>query len=115
MRHLSAKSVLDNEARDLVALILFCLRGIEDTVEQAAAAWEKRNYYLQADRFRWEWAWAGQMADRLAEVLRGQDWEELSVILGQLLPYFDDIKVARMTRSPSLWEGAYARLLDDEV
>lgn len=115
MRRLSGKSALDDEARDLMALVVFCLRGIEDTVERAAAAWEKRNYYLKADRFRWEWAWAGQMADRLAVALRGQQWEELPLILAQLLPYFADIKVARMTRSPSLWQGVYARLLDDEV
>jgi len=115
LRRLVEKPGLDGEARDLAALIVFCLRGIEDTVERATEAWEKRNYYLKADRFRSEWAWAGRMADQLAEALRGERWDELSLLLAQLLPHFADIRVIRMTRSPSLWRGAYARLLDDEA
>ena len=115
LRRLVEKPGLDREARDLAALIVFCLRGIEDTVERATEAWEKRNYYLKADQFRSQWAWAGRMADRLAEALRGERWDELSLLLAQLLPHFADIRVIRMTRSPSLWRGAYARLLDDEA
>lgn len=115
LRRLVEKSGLDGEARDLTALIVFCLRGIEDTVERAAVAWEKRNYYLKADRFRSEWAWAGRMADRLAEALRGERWDELPPLLAQLFPHFADIRVIRMTRSPSLWKGAYARLLDEKA
>jgi hypothetical protein len=115
LRRLVEKAALDGEARDLTALIVFCLRGIEDTVERAVVAWEKRNYYLKADQFRSEWAWAGRMADRLTEVLRGDRWDELPLLLAQLLPHFADIRVIRLTRSPSLWQGAYARLLDDEA
>ncbi len=115
LRHLVEKPALDGEARDLAALIVFCLRGIEATVEQAAVAWEKRNYYLRADQFRSEWAWAGRMADRLAEALQGERWDELPLLLAQLFPHFADIRVTRMTRSPSLWRRAYARLLNDEA
>ena len=111
LRRLVQKPGLDSEARDLAAHIVFCLREIDDTVEQATLAWEKRNYYLRADRFRQEWAWAGQTADRLAEGLRGERWDELPSILAQLLPHFADVRVIRMTRSPSLWKGAYARLV----
>ncbi|MEA3345529.1 MAG: hypothetical protein U9Q78_04695 [Chloroflexota bacterium] len=113
LRRLSEKPELDGEARDLTALIVFSLRGIEDTVKQVVEVWEKRNYYLKADRFRSEWSWAGRMADRIEKILRGEEWEELPQLLAQLLPHFEDIRVARMTRSPSLWRGAYARLLDD--
>ena len=115
LRRLVEKPGLDGDARDLAALIVFCLRGIEDTVEQAAVAWEKRNYYLKADRFRSEWAWTGRTADRLAEALRGERWDEVPLLLAQLLPHFADIRVIRMTRSPSLWQAAYARLLNDEA
>jgi len=113
LRRLSEKSALDDEARDLVALIVFCLRGISDTVEQAALAWERRNHYLKADKFRAEWAWTDQMADRLAEALLEERWDELSLLLAQLLPYFADIRVSRLTRPSSLWQGAYRRLLSD--
>ncbi len=114
LRRLVQKPELDGEARDLAAVIVFCLRAIEDTVDRATEAWENRNYYLRADQFRLQWAWAGQTADQLADTLRGERWDELPLILAQLLPHFADIRVLRMTRSPSVWQGAYARLLDDD-
>jgi hypothetical protein len=114
LRRLVQKPELDDEARDLAALIVFCLREIEGTVERATEAWENRNYYLRADQFRLQWAWAGQTADRLTDTLRKEQWDELPMILAQLLPHFADIRVIRMTRSPSVWQGAYARLLDDD-
>lgn len=114
LRHLAQKPSVDDEARDLVALIVFCLRGIEDTVEQATEAWEKRNYYLRADQFRAEWAWAVKVADRLTQSLREEHWDELPPMLAQLHDHLADIRVMRMTRSAALWQGAYARLLDDD-
>lgn len=114
IRCLGEKPELDGEARDLAALIVFCLRGIESTVEQATEAWEKRDYYLKADRFRAEWAWTGQIADRMVNALRGERWGELSLLLAQLFPHFADVTVIRKTRSSSLWQGCYTRLLDEE-
>jgi hypothetical protein len=113
LRRLAQKPELDGEACDLAALIVFCLREIEDTVERATEAWENRNYYLRADRFRLQWAWTGQVALGMADALREERWDELPLILADLLPHFADIRVIRMTRSPSVWQGAYARLLDE--
>ena len=44
-------------------------RGIADTIEDTCEPWEKRNYYLKADRFRLEWEWAGQAAERMAATM----------------------------------------------
>ena len=114
LRRLAEKPELDAEARDLAALIVFCLRTIEGTIEQATDAWEKRDYYLKADKFRHEWAWVGRTADQMASALRGERWGELPLLLGQISSRLADIRVLRMTRSPSLWRGAYARLLDED-
>ena len=84
LRRLAEKPGLDGEARDLTAHIVFSLWGIDDTVERAAVAWEKRNYYLKADRFRSEWAWAGRIANRLEEALRGEQWDGLHLLLADL-------------------------------
>ena len=114
LRCLVQKPALDNEARDLAALIVFCLRGIGDTVDRVTEAWEHRNYYLRADQFRLQWAWAGRIAEGLNDAIREERWDELPLILADLLPHFADIRVKRMTRSPSVWRGAYARLLDED-
>jgi len=103
---------MDDEARDLVALIVLSLREIQGTIEQATEAWEKRDYYLKAERFRSEWSWVRQMADHTAEALQRERWDELSLLLAQLFPHFSDVRVIRLTRPPSVWEGAYERLLD---
>ena len=44
-------------SRDLIACILMSLDGIYDTVDASVEAWEKRGYWLKADRFRMDWQW----------------------------------------------------------
>lgn len=111
LRQLMTKAELDDEARDLAALIVFSLREIEQGVEQTVAAWEKRDYYLKADRFAEEWRWVAPAADELEKTLREGAWERLPASLAQLMPHFGDITINRMVRSKTLWEGCYARLI----
>jgi hypothetical protein len=111
LRHLYSKASLDAEAKDLAALIVFSLREIEQGVEESAAAWEKRDYFRKADQLRTEWAWAGKTAAALTKVLSAGWWEDLPDLLARLLPHFQDVTVNKLTRSPALWQGCYARLL----
>ncbi|RMF32330.1 MAG: hypothetical protein D6759_08610 [Chloroflexi bacterium] len=112
LRHLSQKPQVDEETKDMAALLVYSLREIGQVNERAAQAWERRDYWLKADRFRREWAWVGQMAEDLEDVLRHQAWDLLPRLLMDLLPRFADIKVTRLTRSPELWRGAYERLVN---
>jgi hypothetical protein len=114
LRRLSQKPKLDEEVKDLAALIVLCLHRIADTVEQTTEAWERRDYYLKADRFREEWRWVEPMADHLGAVIHEGRWNQLPDVLVQLMPYFSDVKIARLTRKPSLWKGAYKKLLEGE-
>ena len=114
LRLLGQKAELDDEARDLTALIVFSLRQIAAGVETSAAAWEKRDYYMKADRFRREWAWVELSAGELEKILRQGRWTALPAALARLLPRFSDIKLSKMTRTPDLWAGCYARLLHED-
>lgn len=111
LRRLMAKSDLDDEARDLAALIVFSLREIDEGIEQTTAAWEKRDYYIKADRFRQEWLWVAPVADELDKILRQGAWDRLPAALAKLFPHFSDITVNRMVRTDHLWDGCYQRLL----
>lgn len=111
LRLLLSKPELDAEARDLAALIVISLRGIAETIEQTTEAWEKRGYYLKADRFRLDWEWAGQAAERMAATIKAGQWRELAPQLAELLPYFSDIRIAKMTRDDSSWKGCYRLLM----
>jgi hypothetical protein len=111
LRRLSQKPQLDDDAKDLAALIVFSLHGIADTVDQTIEAWEKRDYYLKAERFRETWRWLEPITDELSGVIYEGRWEQLPAVLAQLMPHFADVKVRQMTRKPSLWQGAYERFM----
>ena len=113
LRRLSQKPGLDDEVKDLAALIVFCLHRIADTIEQTTEAWDKRNYYLKADRFREGWRWVEPMTDELSAVIYEGRWNQLPDVLVQLMPHFSDITIKKLTRKPSLWEGAYAKFMRD--
>jgi hypothetical protein len=114
LRRISQKPRLDDEAKDLAALIVFCLLRISDTVEQTTDAWDKRNYYMKAERFREKWRWLEPMTDQLSAVIYEERWDALPDVLMPLMPHFSDIKIKKMTRKPSLWKGAYQKFLDGE-
>jgi hypothetical protein len=114
LRRLSQKPHLDDEVKDLAALIVFCLHRIADTVDQATEAWEKRDYYMKAERFREEWRWLEPMADELSAVVYEGRWSQLPDALVRLMPHFADVKIKQMTRKPSLWQGAYRKFMEGE-
>jgi hypothetical protein len=113
LRRVSLKQQLDDEVKDLAALIVFCLHRIADTVEQTTEAWDKRDYYLKADRFREKWRWVEPLADQLSAVIYEARWDALPDVLVQLMPHFADVTVKQMTRKPSLWKGAYGKFMQD--
>jgi hypothetical protein len=114
LRRLSQKSQLDDEAKDLAALIVLSLHGIAGTVDRTIEAWEKRDYYLKAERFREKWRWLEPTTDELSAVIYEGRWEQLPAVLAQLMPHFADIRIKQMTRKPGLWRGAYERLMRED-
>lgn len=110
IRRLSQKTTLDDEAKDMAALLVFCLRQIADGIDESAMAWEKRDYWIKAERFREKWSWAGGAAADLEAVIRDEAWDRLPANLAQLYHRFNEVTVSKFTRKSSLWKGAYARL-----
>ncbi len=110
LRHLSQKSSLDDETKDLTAQLVYCLRGVEDGIEASAIAWEKRDYWIKAEQLRQRWTWAGNSSARLENLIRNEQWDALPAMMVSLFGYFADIKITKLTRDSSAWEGAYQRL-----
>jgi hypothetical protein len=111
LRHLMFKRELDEETKDMAAAVVFALRGIAASVEATTAAWEKRDYFLKADRFRMEWEWVTPAAERLQALILGSQWEGLPQELAALAPHFADIRISKMTRNPSEWKASYRLLM----
>jgi hypothetical protein len=110
LRHLRGKPALDAEAKDLAAVIVLALREVSQTVEESATAWDDRDYYLKADRFRRDWMWAGQCERELTPLIREGRWDDLPPALAKVLPHVADITITKFTRGADVWTGAYARL-----
>jgi len=113
LRRLSQKTAVDDDVKDMVAMLVYCFREIDEGIDQSAAAWEKRDYWMKADEFRLRWGWAGGAADELQAVIYQDAWHRLPEIIVKLLPRFSDITITKFTRKESLWKGVYERLMGE--
>ena len=113
LRRLSQKKQVDHETKDMVAMLVYCLRSIDDTIEESVRAWEKRGYWKKADDFQQKWWWASRLSTDIEKLVRSGDWAELPTMMVTLFPHFSDIHVNKMTRNQSLWDGCYQKLLGE--
>lgn len=113
IRHLSQKSELDDEARDMAALLVYCLHEINTGIDDSALAWEKRDYWVKAEQFRARWAWSGRAASELEQIVLNNSWDQLPFFIARLVPHFTEIRIVKLTRNASLWQGAYQRLVSE--
>lgn len=111
LRHLSTKPAIDEEARDMVACLVFSLREIDEGIDASAMVWENRDYWIKAEKLRQRWTWVGLKADELNALIINEEWDQLPMAMVSLLPQFADIKVTRLTRTADTWNGAYERLI----
>ncbi len=111
LQRLGQKQTMDAETKDMVSAIIFALREIYDTCMTSAQAWEKRDYWIKAERFLRDWEWAQTLAANLEDVVREEAWDLLPQLLMDLFPHFTDIQVKSYTRKEIDWQGAHRRLL----
>lgn len=111
LRRLSQKPQIDEDGKDMVAMIVYALREIHEGVQQTIAAWEKRDYWMKAERFLRDWQWTNETAVNLEDVLRHEAWDLLPELMAELFPRFADIQLKSMTRSTDTWAGCYKKLM----
>ena len=99
-----------NEARDLAAFIALALESIAETIEVSVAAWEKRNYWVKADKFRMDWRWAGQLGNQMREAATKEDWGSVAQVAMQVAMKVQSIKISDKHRMGRPWEGSWSRL-----
>jgi hypothetical protein len=115
LRRLSQKTDLDDDARDMVATLVFALRSIDAGIETSAEVWEKRDYYMKAEELRRRWSWAGRIADLLNALVVEGRWHDLPGLMVQLVPHFADITVVKFTSQPADWAGNFDRLIRERA
>jgi len=113
VRELARQNQVTAEAKDLAAFIALALRIISDGIDVSVAAWEKRDYWIKADKFRMEWMWTGQFADKLKTAVLTDDWGTVAMFSAQIAQKFNKIVVSDNHRLGKPWVGAYQRLRDE--
>lgn len=110
LRELARQNGPGVEALDLVSFIILSLETIAKSIDVSVVAWEKRDYWVKADRFRMDWAWAGNTAIKLRSYLIKEDWGSiagLSAFIGQKLA---KTKVSDKNRIGTPWKGCRLRM-----
>ena len=110
LRQLSQQTEFGDEARDLAAFIALALKAIHDGIDPSVAAWEKRGYWLKADRFRMEWSWTNVLAGKMRTAVLQEDWSSAAVIAVQVAQRLKDVEVPKRNRIGTPWVGAWGRL-----
>ncbi len=110
IRELAQQSEPTPAARDMAAFIALALSAIAEGIDASVAAWEKRGYWVKADRFRMEWLWAGQYAEKMKTAVLSDDWGAVAMVSAQTAQRLAKIQVSENHRLGKPWEGAYQKL-----
>lgn len=110
VRELAKQTDITNETRDLAAFIALALRNISEGIDVSVAAWEKRGYWVKADRFRMEWLWTGQVAEKMRTAIFNEDWGTIAMLMPQIAQKFSKIVVSENHRLGKPWTGAFGQL-----
>lgn len=111
MLRLGKKGAVDDEAKDMAATIVFSLRELDELAMKTAQAWEKRDYWIKAERFLRDWRWAAPMAANWEDIIREDAWDLLPELMIELFPHFTDIEIKSLTKKPLEWNGKLQALL----
>ena len=110
IRELAKQKEPGEASRDMAAFIALALQTIADGIDVSVAAWEKRDYWVKADRFRMEWAWAGQMGEKMKTAALEDDWASVAMLSAQIAQKLYKVKVSERHRMGTPWVGAWKQL-----
>lgn len=111
MRELGGQTEPDQHTRDILAFITLSLEAIAQTIDESVSAWEKRGYWIKADRFRMEWQWARLTADGLRKALLAENWEDIASSIAKIGGRLAHIKAPSYNRIGSPWVGAWEHFI----
>ncbi len=110
IRELAKAQTVTPDAKDMAAFIALALQSISDGVDVSVAAWEKRDYWVKADKFRMEWIWASQSATKMKDAVLSDDWGAVAMLIPKIASKFGAIVVSDNHRLGKPWSGAYTLL-----
>jgi hypothetical protein len=114
VRELAKQADVTGEAKDLAAFMAIALKNISEGIDVSVAAWEKRGYWVKADRFRMDWMWTGQFAEKMKAAVVTDDWSAIAMLMPQIAQKFSKVVVSENHRLGKPWTGAFKQLTGQE-
>jgi hypothetical protein len=99
------------EARERLAFLALCLTEVQRSLDQTVEAWEKRGYWVKADRFRAEWRWVEDAVSRLTAALGLGDLRAAVDATQQLAGRLPAAGQQQSKARDPIWAGSWQRWL----
>jgi hypothetical protein len=112
IRELMKQPEPNAQAHDLAAFMTLALEEIAETIDVSVQAWEKRDYWVKADRFRMEWEWAGELGRAMRTALQSEEWGKIAVTTAKIAQKLNKITIPERNRIGQPWVGAFSRFLE---
>ena len=110
VRELMKQAEISDKTRDLAAFIAIALEAISGTIDTSVEAWEKRGYWLKADRFRLEWEWTDRLGGNMLEAVKKEDWGTVAITAAHIAEKLKNVELPKRPPKTEPWEGAWAKL-----
>lgn len=110
LRELMRQTEPDAHSRDLAAFISIALEKIYDSVESSVGAWEKKGYWVKADRFRLDWEWSHTMGEKMRLAVLADDWANVAMTSAQVAQRLMKVDVPVRHKLGTPWVGAWQAL-----
>src|SRR6266508_2074008 len=89
------KKKVDDEVRDLTAFIVLTLHQIHETIDETCIAWEKRDYWIKADRFRNDWFWTKTAEGKLQQAVVDNKWNLVPAVVKDMAKHLQNVTVPK--------------------
>ena len=100
----------DAYARDLASFVALALIEISESIEASVGAWEKRGYWVKADRFRLEWEWAGAVGANMKMAVLADEWDKVAEYSLKVMSNLKSVQIPEKHRLGKPWLGAWDAL-----
>lgn len=110
LRELMRQNEPNEVAHDLAAYISLALLEINQTVETSVVAWEKRGYWVKADRFRLDWEWSDRLGQSMHKAILAEDWATVAMLSAQIGQKLVKVTLPARNRLGTPWVGAWVKL-----
>jgi len=110
IQELMRQKEIDLKTHDLAAFIILAMEAISETVDSSVTAWEKRGYWLKADRFRLDWEWTDNLSRKMRKAILTDDWADVALTSAQVAEKLRSVELPKRPPAIEPWVGAWEKL-----